>query len=231
MNGKLYCIGVGPGDPELLTLKAVRLIRSCPALALPAADPQKCVAYQIILKVLPEAAQKQLLPLDLPMKEDPGLLREKHLTAARAVAEVIHAGKDVAFLTLGDPTLYCTFSYLQPLLSAMGITMEYVSGVSSFCAAAARLKVPLVRGREALHVIPALSGAVPADSSGAQVLLKAGKNMDAVKALMKQSTGSVFVVENCGMENEHIYRSADELPEKTGYLTLVLKLPENREGL
>ena len=228
MTGNLYCIGVGPGDPELMTLKAAQLIRSCPVLALPAANPANSVAYQIAARAVPEAAEKELLGLDLPMSADPSLLAQRHRHAAGVLADRLQQGEDVAFLTLGDPTLYCTFSYLQPYLAGMGITAQVVSGVPSFCAAAARLGVPLALGDESLHVVPAAYTDSLPGWPGTRVLMKSGRKLSRIKAQLKEHPGVALAVENCGLPGERVWRDADEIPEDAGYLTLLLLLPERQ---
>ena len=155
-KGTLYGIGLGPGDPELMTLKAVRLIRACDVIAAPGKAPRESVAYRIAVQSVPEIADKEVLALDMPMTTDEEKLRAAHAASAAAIKQQLDAGKDVAYITLGDPTIYCTFSYLQHLLEEEGCTAELVSGIPSFCAAAARLGIPLVEWDEPLHVIPAV---------------------------------------------------------------------------
>ena len=127
------------------------------------------------------------------------------------------------FLTLGDPTVYCTFSYLQHILEADGYKVELVSGIPSFCAAAARLGTSLTEWDEQLHVLPTLHSAEDvSELSGNCVLMKSASRMKEVKDALARSGRSVQGVENCGMESEKIYRSAEEIPEEAGYFTLVI---------
>ena len=134
MRGTFTGIGVGPGDPELLTLKAVRLIRECHVAAVPVSDPglagpvceeaeslssdsscaaylEKCAAYQIALRAVPELASKPKLFLPMPMIKDKAVLKEIHDRDASAAAELLDGGRDIVFLTLGDPTVYSTCMY------------------------------------------------------------------------------------------------------------------------
>lgn len=223
MKGTLYGVGVGPGDPELMTLKAVRLIRENMIIAVPGADPKETVAYKIAVQAVPELAEKKLLPIYMPMTHDPEELEKNHTKGAIALEEVLDQGKNIVFLTLGDPCVYSTFSYLQKRVEKDGYHTELVSGITSFCAAAARLNIPLSEWNEQLHVIPAVHRLDSTlNESGNYILMKSGKKMNQVKEILSQSGRDVLMVENCGMENEHIYRSVEEIPDDAGYYSLII---------
>ena len=223
MTGKLYGVGVGPGDPELLTLKALRLIKEVPVIAVPGTVPENTVAYKIVVQAYPELAKKELLPIDMPMTKDHEKLRESHEKGAKAVAAVLDQGKDVVFLTLGDTTVYSTYLYVHHRVEEMGYDTEIVSGITSFCAVAARLNIGLVEKHEELHVIPASYQIEEAlQLPGTKVLMKAGKKMAEVKATIKRLGASAVMIENCGMPNEKIYRSVEEIPEDAGYYSLII---------
>lgn len=223
MTGKLYGVGVGPGDPELLTLKALRLIKEAPVIAVPGTVPENTVAYKIVVQAYPALAEKELLPIDMPMTKDHAKLRESHERGAKAVAAVLDQGKDVVFLTLGDTTVYSTYLYVHHRVEEMGYATEIVSGITSFCAVAARLNIGLVEKHEELHVIPASYQIEEAlQLPGTKVLMKAGKKMAEVKATIKRLGASAVMIENCGMPNEKIYRSVDEIPEDAGYYSLII---------
>ena len=155
MSGCLYSVGVGPGDPELMTLKAVKIIRNCHVLVLPAESKEKCVAYQIVRRAIPEIEDKTTVCLVMPMTKDKDRLEKSHREGTQKVAEVLDAGKDAAFLTLGDPTVYATSMYIHQRIAGMGYRTSIVSGVPSFCAAAAKLGVSLGEKQEQIHIIPA----------------------------------------------------------------------------
>lgn len=223
MKGTLYGVGVGPGDPELMTLKAVRLIRENMIIAVPGADPKETVAYKIAVQAVPELAEKELLPIYMPMTHDPEELEKNHTKGAMALEEVLDEGKNIVFLTLGDPCVYSTFSYLQKRVEKDGYHTELVSGITSFCAAAARLNIPLSEWNEQLHVVPAVHRLDSTlNESGNYILMKSGKKMNQVKEILAQSGRDVLMVENCGMENEHIYRSVEEIPDDAGYYSLII---------
>lgn len=155
MAGKLYGVGVGPGDPELLTLKALRLVKEAEVIALPGQVPEDTVAFKIVEGAYPELGKKELLAVPFPMSKDPEVLKSYHDAGADKVKAVLDQGKDVVFLTLGDPTVYSTYLYIHHRLVAQGYETEIVCGITSFCAVSARLNTGLVEKAEPLHVIPA----------------------------------------------------------------------------
>ena len=231
MKGKLYGAGVGPGDPELLTLKAMRLIRQAEVIAVPGQEPTESVAYKIVkeaCKLQGAEAERQFtgkrfLPVPMPMTKDPVKLEQSHTEGARVIQEQLDQGKDVVFLTLGDPAIYSTYLYVHRKISVMGYETEIVSGIPSFCAVAARLNIGLVERAEPLHVIPATYQTEEAlKLDGTKVLMKAGKRMDKVKQELLDMGAEALMIENCGMPDEKIYRSTEEIPEKAGYYSLII---------
>ena len=231
MKGKAYGVGVGPGDPELMTLKAVRLIRENEVIAVPGKNARESVAYKIALGAVPEIADKTLVPVYMPMVCDREKLAQEHQRGAKLLEEYLDQGKNVVYLTLGDSTVYCTFSYLQHILEDDGYEVELVSGITSFCAAAARLNISLTEWNEPLHVIPASHKTDhPLDQHGTYVLMKSASRMKEVKELLIASGRQVGCVENCGMENEKVYHSAEEIPDDAGYFSLVIAREKHRSS-
>ena len=223
MKGTAYCVGVGPGDPELMTLKAVRLIKENDVIAVPGREAMDSVAYKIAAQSVPELADKELVPVDMPMIKDRDRLKEEHRKAAELLKKYLDQGKNVVYLTLGDPTVYCTFSYLQHILEAEGYPVVLISGVPSFCAAAARLNLPLTEWDETLRVVPALhqiGGSL--DVEGTYVLMKSASHMKEVEELIRSSGREAAAVLNCGMEGELVCRSLDEIPDDAGYYSLII---------
>lgn len=223
MTGTLYGLGIGPGDPELLTLKAVRLIRENEVIAFPGEMPQETVAYKIAVQAVPELAEKELTALPMPMTKDPKVLEETHTHAADIVENFLKNGKNVVFLTLGDPTVYSTYLYVHKKILERGLKAEIVSGITSFCAVAARLNMGLVEKAEPLHVIPASYQIEEAlKLPGTKVLMKAGKKMKEVKATLQEIGAQAVMIENCGMPDEKIYANTEEIPENAGYYSLII---------
>ena len=218
MKGTLFGVGVGPGDPELMTLKAVRMIRENEVIAVPGADVRETVAYKIAVQ-----ADKELLPIYMPMTHDAEELELNHAKGAKTLEAYLDQGKNIVFLTLGDPCVYSTFSYLQHRVEADGYHTELVSGITSFCAAAARLNISLSEWNEQLHIIPAVHRLDnELTESGNYILMKSGKKMNQVKEILSRSGKDVLMVENCGMPDEHIYHSVEEIPDDAGYYSLII---------
>lgn len=213
MDGILFGVGVGPGDPELMTLKAARLIRECGVIAVPDSGAEQNTAYQIAVRAVPEIEKKRLLKLNLPMTRDARALESSRQRAAEEIAALLRQGENVAFLTLGDPSVFSTYSYLHVRVAAMGFKAQMVPGVPSFCAAAALLGESLTEAGSALHIIPAPYEGVKEAlaSKGTKVLMKSGKSFPQVKQMLLEEGygGKTEVVERCGMEGERVYRSLD----------------------
>ena len=223
MKGIAYGVGVGPGDPELMTLKAVRLIKENDVIAVPGKAAQDSVAYKIAAGAVPEMAEKQLVPVYMPMTKDAEALAKAHREGAALIESYLDKGQNVVFLTLGDPTVYCTFSYLQHILEADGYKVELVSGIPSFCAAAARLGTSLTEWDEMLHILPAVHKMDDLlELPGNYVLMKSASHMAEVKDMLRKSGRKVCAVENCTMQDEKIYKDLEEIPDDAGYFSLLI---------
>jgi precorrin-2/cobalt-factor-2 C20-methyltransferase len=152
MTGKLIGVGVGPGDPELLTLKAVRLIQSAPVLAYTVNAEGISYARQVAAAFI--TAEQTELPLAFSMNSDRSLRQAARAAAAETVLQALRKGQDVVFLTEGDPLLYSTFQHLLALLPA-DIVVEICPGVSAVFAAAAAAHFPLALENQMMMVAPA----------------------------------------------------------------------------
>lgn len=222
-KGIAYGVGVGPGDPELMTLKAVRLIRENEIIAVPGKIAEESAAYQIAVQAVPELKEKTLVPVYMPMVMDRELLRRAHQENAQLLEQYLDQGKNVVYLTLGDSTIYCTFTYLQTIMEADGYETQLVNGIPSFCAAAARLNVPIAEWNEEIHIIPACHKKEnPLQQPGNYILMKSASHMKEVKQLLRESGRSVSAVENCGMQNEQVYFDTEEIPDDAGYFSLII---------
>ncbi len=223
MNGKLIGVGVGPGDPEQMTLKAVRTIREHTFIAVPGTELRETVAYKIAVRAVPELAEKELLAVEMPMVKDRERIERSHEEAADFLETYLKRGMDVVFLTLGDPTIYSTYMYVHQKIRARGYETEVVSGIPSFCAAAACMNIPLTEWNEELHVIPAVHN-IEQDLSypGTRVLMKSARKISQVKAKLVADGDEVFMVENCGMETQRTFTRAEDIPEDAGYYSLII---------
>ena len=226
MKGIFYAVGVGPGDPELMTIKAVKTIEKCSVIAVPASGASSNAALAIAGE---HAKGKIILECDMPMTRDQKVLDSCHDKSAAEIAGYLDKGMDVAFLTIGDPSVYSTVMYIHRRLGNAGYETRMIPGVTSFCGAAASLNVSLCEKNEELHVIPAsYPGAMDDLGSGTLVLMKSGKSIMKVK---DQLAGrKAMMVECATMENEKIYRDLDELKEPSGYFSLIIVPDKGRNG-
>lgn len=228
-QGKLYGIGVGPGDPELLTCKAVRLIKECDVIAVPKGGSGEQTALQIAAAFIQD---KPILHCDMPMTRDQAVLNACHDQAADDICALLDEGKNVAFLTLGDPAVYSTYWYVHRRVQARGYTVEIIPGVPSFCAAAARLGQALCEGSQMLHIIPASHSSTKEGLalSGNKILMKAGKSILEVRDLLEADgeLDSAALVERCSMEGERVVRDLRELDDPTGYFSVILVQEEQK---
>lgn len=224
MTGTFYGVSVGPGDPALLTLQAVRLLRQCPVLAAPQ------TASGQMLALGSELDGKTILPLQFAMSRDAAVLRASHETAASAVRPFLDAGQDVAMLNLGDVSIYATFGYLQEILQAQGYATAMAAGVPSFCAAAARLNQPLTGGMDApLTIAPGSRADEVLDAPGTKVLMKTGRQLPALLDTLDAhgALSRSALVCSCGLPDETIFPdlSTARPPQdgsKAGYFATVL---------
>ena len=226
-KGILYGISVGPGDPELMTMKALRILKACPVWAMPRTSGDDTVALDIVRQVVP-AEGKEILPLDFVMTRDPAALEQQHQRLAALLQEALDAGRDTAVVNLGDVSIYSTFSYLAQLLAPKGYEVSWVPGVPSFWAAACALGVSLTEAKKPLHIFPGSYDIAKALSSeGGKVLMKSGKQLPQVLDAIAQAglREKAAMVSNCGMENQKLCPNLEEAQGTEGYFTTILVRP------
>ena len=223
MKGMAYGIGVGPGDPELITMKAARLIREADVIAVPGEKPGDSVAYRTALKVVGEMSGKETVALGAPMSMDKDSLSEAHRRSADIIEGYLDKGLNVAFLTLGDPAVYSTFMYIRDILDTDGYETGIVSGVTSFCAAAARLGISLASWDEEIRILPALHCADDLPNiKGSVILMKPGRRYAEIRDHLKECGFEAAMIENCGMEGEKVFERLCDFPEEAGYFSLII---------
>lgn len=233
MAGIMYGVGIGPGDPELLTLKAARIIRESQVIGIPAEDTASCTAWQIAVQAVPGMAEKEVLSVAVPMTKDKQRLDAAYNGGCEKIAAALEAGKQIAFLNLGDPTLYGTYMVLHRKIQERGYRAELVSGVPSICAVAAALDWPLGERSEAVHILP---GSYDLDAlkelKGTRVLMKSASKVGDVKKLLVEleEAGSckAMAVTNCGMADQTICREIGSLQEDAGYFTTIIVKDQDR---
>lgn len=222
MRGMLYGVGVGPGDERLLTLLAVDTLKNADKIVVPDTGGEK-TALKIVENFI---KGKEILYCDLPMTRNEEILRESHRKAADLICEELEKGLNLAFITLGDPTIYSTYMYIHRIVLDMGYQAGIINGIPSFCAAAAKLNISLCDKNEMLHIIPSSYGDLDQtlELPGNKVLMKSGKSIPEVieklkeKNLLEQSK----MVECCFMENEKIYEKMEEVTGNSSYFSIII---------
>lgn len=222
-NGKLYGVGVGPGDKELVTLKALRVLKEADIIAAPLMKNGERTAYSIIADYVKD---KEIMDIVMPMNKNFDELNKNYEKIADELGERLREGKNIAFVTLGDPTIYSTYMQINKIILKKGFETELISGVTSFCAAAARLNIPLCERDEPLIVLPASYKDVRGGLKlrGNKALMKASRAILEVRDMLKEENliDKSYMVERCGMENERVYRNLDELNDKSGYFSVII---------
>ena len=225
MSAQVYGLGVGPGDPELLTLKALRLLRAAPVIAYPAPETGDSFARTIAAPHLP-GGQKEIA-IRMPLGDGSFPKADIYDRAARDILAEIHAGRDVAVLCEGDPFFYGSFMYLHARL-ARECDVTVVPGVSSLMACAAMAGVPLSSRNDSLAVIPA---PLPEEAlrarlsnGNAAAIVKVGRHLSRVRRVLDSSgaLSRALLVERATLPEQRVRRLADVREETAPYFSMIL---------
>ncbi|WP_342241373.1 precorrin-2 C(20)-methyltransferase [Inquilinus sp. OTU3971] len=225
MTGTLYGLGVGPGDPELITLKALRLLRSAPVLAYPAPDVGDSFARSIVAPHLPGGQAE--IAIRVPMRVDPAPARAVYDAAAVEIGGHLDAGRDVAVLCEGDPFFYGSFMYLFGRLAERH-RVEVVPGVSSLTACAAATGLPLAARNDVLTVLPA---PLPEEelrprlqAAEAVAIMKPSRNFRKISQLLEEAglyDGARYV-ERATLGHQRVLKLSEVDPETVPYFSMIL---------
>ena len=243
MQGTLYVIGVGPGDPELLTLKAVRILKAVPCLCVPKGREEGSSLALSIVEGVVDLKGKEIIEAFFPMKKT-GASKRKRGGAETADDELegrwnetvlnilkrLNQGIDVSFITIGDPSIYSTFFYLYDRLLALAprIRIEIIPGVSSITAAAARAGISLGLADEKIAVLPATyAGDIKKIVSDFDtvVLMKVYRVFDAVVGSLTEAglIGNSTYISRAGMREEAVIRNLKDVKkEDLNYFSLII---------
>ncbi|MEM9782028.1 MAG: precorrin-2 C(20)-methyltransferase [Pseudomonadota bacterium] len=206
MSGTLYGVGLGPGDPELMTRKAERLIAGATVIAYPAPDTGDSFARSIAAETIPETAEE--IAIRIPMCAERFPAQDVYDAAASTLSDRLLSGRDVVVLCEGDPFFYGSFMYLFARLAERHPT-EIVPGVASLAACAAAARRPLSARNEALTVLPGPldDAALEARLSavGAAAIMKVGRHLPRLRAL----------IERLGLARRAVYVARASLPDET----------------
>ncbi|MBG6210025.1 precorrin-2/cobalt-factor-2 C20-methyltransferase [Labrenzia sp. EL_126] len=225
MSGTLYGIGLGPGDPELMTLKAHRLIASAKVVAYPAPDTGESFARSIAAGTIPHTARE--IPIVVPMRVERFPAQEIYDKASEEIAAVLATGEDVVTLCEGDPFFYGSFMYLFDRLSDR-FAIEIVPGVTSLTACAAQLQRPLTSRNDVLTVIP---GPLPDTEieqkiaeAQAVAIMKVGRHLSRLRALLGRMglLERAGYVERASLAEQKVHRLIDLETETAPYFSMIL---------
>lgn len=225
MSGVLYGIGVGPGDPELLTLKAHRILTSAKVIAYPAPDDGDSFARSIVAQFIkPEQLE---IPIVIPMRVERFPAQNIYDASAKEIATHLDKGLDVVVLCEGDPFFYGSFMYLFERLSP-AYEVEIVPGISSLMASAAMLQRPLAARNDVLSVIP---GPLPdaqilarLESSDAVAIIKVGRHFSRIRDLIEKAglTANAGYLERVTLENQKVMALSQVGEDKAPYFSIIL---------
>jgi precorrin-2/cobalt-factor-2 C20-methyltransferase len=232
ITGRLLGVGVGPGDPELLTLKAVRILNESPVIAYVSAGGRPSMARHIVAQYLPLGQLE--INLTLPMQPMPEIAHAAYEEGAARIGAELERGRDVAVLCEGDPFIYGSFAQLFDRLGDRYPT-EVVPGIASFTAAAAAARTPLVARTQTLMVLPAT---LPADELAAHLaradaaaILKLGRHFAKVREVIAELglLDRAIYVEHASAARERVVPMADLAVHEAPYFSLLL-LPTDRRS-
>lgn len=228
--GTLFGIGVGPGDPDLIPLKAARILSSV-ELVFTAASTKNDYSLAVDIARPHLAGNCVIEKLDFPMSKDRALMEAARRRHAARIAEELEGGRSAAFLTVGDPLTYSTYGYILRHLKSdwPHLAIQTVPGITSYQAAAAAVNRPLVEGEESLLIMSGVHGGERfhrlAEKPDSVVFLKAYRNVDGIRQALEAAemlAGSVAVT-HCSWENEKIYTDLRRLArQRPNYWTLIM---------
>ena len=228
--GTLYGLGVGPGDPELITVKAFRVIQESPVIAYPKKRKgSKSYAHRIVeVYIRPE--EKDMLGLVFPMTKDQAILDREWNGTVEKVWQKLNQGKDVAFVTEGDPLLYSTFIHMMKLMQELHpeVEIKTVPGISSFNGSASRLGIALADGDDHVAIVPArddyeaMKKAI--EDHDAVVFIKVAKVIDLMITVLKDLDllEKASVVTKVTSDEEVIWKVSELEGLELEYLTLMV---------
>lgn len=232
MNGKLIGIGVGPGDAELLTIRALNVLKNVDVICAPrSADSKPSLALSIVQRFLDERDDNyEILEPLFPMIEDETLLAGYWDNAAVLISDKLHQGMDVAFVTLGDPTIYSTFSYVSKRIEDSGFEVEIVPGITSFTGCAATAGISLGEKDEIIVIVPKVDERLERilEYGDTFVVMKTSRHKDTLEKIVHQDLRDkdIISVQNCGLEDEKI--SNDFIKDKKYLSTTILKFKNEK---
>jgi precorrin-2 C20-methyltransferase len=225
-RGKFYGIGVGVGDPENITVKATKKLYEVDVIVLPEAKSGEGSTAFNIVKEYVKAGVEQMF-LEFPMIKDVEARKVFRKNNADKVSAELEKGKNVAFLTIGDPMTYSTYTYVLEHI-ADDVEVETIAGITSFNSIAARLNVPLMIGDEDLKVVSVNRKTdiyKEIENNDNLVLMKISRNFEKIKKAIIETGNkeNAVIVSDCGKDNEVVYWDIESVEEVPYFSTMILK--------
>jgi precorrin-2/cobalt-factor-2 C20-methyltransferase len=204
----------------------VNTVQKCDVIAVPVIGSGERTAFSIIEKYL---AGKELLECRFAVEHDMAKRREARQLVAANIMKFLDDGKDMGFITLGDPTTYSTYMYIHEIIVGRGIEAEIIPGITSYAAAAAAFGIALCEGSETLTIIPASYDVNNIDElldrTGNKVIMKSSENLAQVLEKIKQRPyGQIKIASRCTMEGQRLFNSIDDFEKSPegGYFTIAI---------
>lgn len=226
MAGKLYGVGVGPGDSKLLTLKAKEVLESVDVVAVPVKAPGEVSTALSIVRPVVDLKNKEIMPVIFKMEHSPEKRAECRKQAAGQLMEQLDMGKDVAMIVLGDISVYSTYHLAFKYIREKGYETENIPGISAFSGGAALAQISLVEGDQNMMVISSLKGTEALEASlkvcDNLVVMKAGSSMAKITEILKTRglEDKAVALSNIGMDDEYI--GPPDENRKYGYFTTLI---------
>ena len=225
-KGKFYGIGVGVGDPENITVKATKKLHEVDVIVLPEAKSgEGSTAFNIVKEYLKPGVEQMFL--EFPMIKDVEARKVFRKNNADKVSAELEKGKNVAFLTIGDPMTYSTYTYVLEHI-ADDVEVETIAGITSFNSIAARLNVPLMIGDEDLKLVSVNRKTdiyKEIENNDNLVLMKISRNFEKIKKAIIETGNkeNAVIVSDCGKDNEVVYWDIESVEEVPYFSTMILK--------
>jgi precorrin-2/cobalt-factor-2 C20-methyltransferase len=216
---KLYGVGVGPGDRDLITIKAVKILEKADIVIAPASTGDDSIAYEIAAPYI----MGKVMFMEFPMIHSKEQLEMRWDENVDIIKAYINSGNNVAFITIGDPMVYSTFIYILKRMA--GFEVETIPGITSYNAAAAKVNIPIAEGKQSFVVVP--SGDIQEIEKAFSlydniILMKVSQNYSEIIRIIKENKFKAVLIIRCGHDKEKIVYDLEGYNEKIDYLSIII---------
>ncbi|MDO5707248.1 MAG: precorrin-2 C(20)-methyltransferase [Andreesenia angusta] len=211
---RFYGIGVGPGDPELLTLKAIRILKEAEYLFIPKSKDNS-MAKNIVSEYIKD---REIIELEFPMGEDNS---NRYREAAKDIEEKLLKG-NAAFITLGDPMTYSTYIYLYRELKTLGIKVETIPGINAYSASASRLNIPLAIKSESIYITDSIPPKAVLDEVETVCIFKCNRRKKEIIEILREKKFKFYLIKRVSHIDEEIISDIDEMLKIDDYMSIII---------